>query len=130
MTPESFPDAETLAAFLHGVMAIDVPFKLTAGLHHPFPTKDQESGGNMHGFVNVLTACAMSLGYDMNRREIAQVLKDREPSHWRFHEAGLEWGDCSIGTDDLEAVRDVFVGIGSCSIEEPIADLKQLGWLE
>jgi len=129
LTADAFPTPEQLARFLHSAMSVDIPFKLTAGLHHPFPVRDSETGGNMHGFVNVLTACALSVGYDLSRNEMAQVLKDRESSHWRIRNDGFDWGDTSIGMEEIEAVRDVFVAIGSCSIEEPVSDLQELGWL-
>lgn len=52
LTAEAYPTAEDLAGFLHRAAIARVPFKATAGLHHPLPSPP------MHGFVNVfLAAC-------------------------------------------------------------------------
>lgn len=81
------------------------PFKLTAGLHHAIRTDDE------HGFVNVLAAVEAALdGID----PVPTLLND-DPAELKVR--------------DLAAVRGLFRSIGTCSIDEPLADLRTLGWL-
>ncbi|MDR3690097.1 MAG: hypothetical protein P4L46_12005 [Fimbriimonas sp.] len=123
----AFPDPESLAGFIHASMHLDVPIKLTAGLHHPFPTIDEATGGRMHGFINVLTASLMVRSHDFARKELVEVLRDDDPRHWRFGSDSMAWKSNEVSIGDIEDLRDVFYGIGSCSIEEPLADLAALG---
>jgi len=43
-TAESFPSVCELAAFIQQCAQLEVPMKLTAGLHHPLPHKDPVTG--------------------------------------------------------------------------------------
>ncbi len=63
-TPELFPAAAEFTTFLMAAVRLNVPFKATAGLHHPFrgeypisyePNAERQL---MYGFVNVLIATA------------------------------------------------------------------------
>lgn len=123
----AFPDAESLAGFLHSAYALDVPVKLTAGLHHPLPSVDDVTGGRMHGFLNVLTASALCGSHDLSRKEIAEVLRDDSIRSWAFGENEMSWKGQKVLVAQIEEMRDLFLGIGSCSIDEPIADLSSLG---
>ena len=46
------PTADALGRFLAACRAAGVPFKATAGLHHPLAAEGR------HGFLNVIAACA------------------------------------------------------------------------
>ena len=88
-----------------------MPFKATAGLHHPLAAE----GG--HGFLNVLAACAFAdeaaLGGD--------VELDADRLRWNGREAAAE---------ELERVRrEQLVAVGSCSFFEPVEELQELGIL-
>src|SRR5215204_3669393 len=48
------PSAEALGRFLAACREAGVPFKATAGLHHPL------AAAGRHGFLNVLAACAFA----------------------------------------------------------------------
>ncbi len=52
----AFPSVGEIAAFLLRAKEYGVPFKATAGLHHPIRGVDRSSGLMMHGFLNLLTA--------------------------------------------------------------------------
>jgi len=56
LTPEAYPSTADLAGFLHRAAAARVPFKATAGLHHPLPNPP------MHGFVNLFLAACLTAG--------------------------------------------------------------------
>ena len=105
------PSAAELGRFLETCRAKRVPFKATAGLHHPL------AGSGWHGFLNVLAACAFA--------DAAALEEDVELSA-----AGLRWRGHEAGADELERVRrEQLVAVGSCSFFEPVADLQELGIL-
>lgn len=105
------PTAAALGRFLSACRAAGVPFKATAGLHHPLAV----DGG--HGFLNVIAACAFDDAAALNEAV------DLGPE-------SLRWRDRSAGPDELERVRrEQLVAVGSCSFSEPVDDLKQLGVL-
>jgi hypothetical protein len=105
------PAAETLARFLFVCRAAGVPFKATAGLHHPL------AAAGRHGFLNVIAACAFEDGAALS--EAVELSAD-----------ALRWRDRVAGADELERVRrEQLVAVGSCSFFEPVDDLKQLGVL-
>jgi len=54
----AFPTVESEAAFIARCVALDIPFKATAGLHQPVRHYDTEIGVEHHGFVNLWTATA------------------------------------------------------------------------
>ena len=61
-TAEAFPSCADLAHFLQACATANVPFKATAGLHHPVRSMRPLTAGAespsamMHGFVNVFLA--------------------------------------------------------------------------
>jgi hypothetical protein len=107
----TIPTADALARFLSACRAAGVPFKATAGLHHPL------AADGHHGFLNVIAACAFDDGAALTQT----VELGRE---------GLRWRDRVAGAEALERVRrEQLVAVGSCSFFEPVDDLKQLGVL-
>ena len=105
------PGADALARFLSACRAAGVPFKATAGLHHPLAAEGR------HGFLNVIAVCAFDDGAALSEA----VELDAQ---------GLRWRDRVAGADELERVRrEQLVAVGSCSFFEPVDDLKQLGIL-
>ena len=79
-----------------------VPFKATAGLHHPMRR------GEEHGFLNLLAAATAPLD------RIWEVLAEEDGSALEIEEAS----------------REVFVSFGSCSWREPVEGLQELGMLQ
>src|SRR6185436_15978516 len=71
VTADAFPSAADLARFLRAAVQAGVPFKATAGLHHPLRAEYRltyEPGsacGTMFGFLNLFLATAfVSAGMD------------------------------------------------------------------
>lgn len=128
-TADAFPPPEAVAAFIGACRVLDLPLKATAGLHHPFRHFDPETGLTHHGFINLLMASALAYeGAPVSL--LAQVLADDEPSSFTLDRAGLAWKGTSVGATSIEAMRrDLFVGYGSCSFDEPVDDLTVLGVL-
>ena len=135
LTPESFPESDTVARFLIGCADAQVPFKATAGLHHPVRgvyrlTNDADSSsGTMHGFVNVFLAAALAwLGKE--EELIEATLHEESPSEFRFTEDTVSWHENALTAGQIGSMRrDFGIDFGSCSFTEPIEEVKALGWL-
>lgn len=132
---EAIPVVRDVAAMLKTLADLRLPFKATAGLHHPLRStqpltyEPQCPSAVMHGFVN-LTAAAGLLHFGGTVDEAEQLLADEDITAWHVTEDSLRWRDRTWTTDQLATVRRQFlVSIGSCSFEEPVHDLKSLGWL-
>jgi hypothetical protein len=98
-----------------------VEWKATAGLHHPFRHHDNITGESQHGFLNLLAAAGLAA----RREPVAEVLADEDRDAFALDEHGLRWR----GQDVTDGARELFVSYGSCSFDEPIADLLTMGAL-
>ena len=136
ITPDAFPSARQIARFVRTCVAASVPFKATAGLHHPLRCtkpltyeKDAECGA-MHGFLNVFLATAfLRQGYKLNF--INQLLEDEQAENFQFEDDGFLWRqEHFVSTLQLKNLREKsIISFGSCSFEEPITDLREIGIL-
>ena len=135
VTADAFPDTDALARFVVACAGIRVPFKATAGLHHAlrgrYPlTPGDDTPVAMHGFLNLSVAAALAHAAQASQRETCAVLSASSIEAFRFSADALLWGDRTIGGADLaETRRCFFRAFGSCSITEPVADLKAGGIL-
>lgn len=130
LDPSAFPSSSDLAGFIQQCVQLDLSFKLTAGLHHPLPTKDPQTGAKMHGFLNVLTATALALSEDLSLRELEDLLDEKDPKAFAFKRDTLAWHGNKATLEDIENARTIFVSFGSCSVREPLAELATVGLLE
>ncbi len=132
--PEAFPSVESVARALDMLERHRLPFKATAGLHHPLRSTHRltyapESPiGIMHGFVNLFCAAAL-MHSGGSATEAVQLLEERNPRAWNVSSRSLSWRTRSWTADQLSEARKRFVSFGSCSFEEPIGDLEAMGWL-
>jgi len=119
VTAAAFPDEATLAAALYAVTDLRVPFKCTAGLHHAIRHAAGDTGFEHHGFLNVLLAVVAALrGGDPG--DVAAVLGDHDAEDVAARVASIE-------PDEAAMVRSLFTSFGTCSTDEPVADLAALG---
>lgn len=132
LTPDAFPTAESIIDFISACHAHGVPFKATAGLHHPIRgeyryTYDVDSAsGVMYGFVNVFVAAALIAAGEDEDVALA-VLEETNPSAFEFHDDYLQWRDKRINAEQLATVRERnAISFGSCSFSEPINELIPL----
>ena len=95
------PSSEQIGLVVACCRDAGVPFKATAGLHHPMRR------GEEHGFLNLLAAATAPLD------RIEEVLAEEDGSALELEEAS----------------REVFVSFGSCSWREPVEGLQELGML-
>lgn len=115
LAAELFPTPVELAAVISACVQRQLPFKLTAGLHHAIRHGDPETGFTHHGFLNVLAAvCLANDGAEV--ADIAAILASTQPL------ALIE----TIRPFKIDP-RPYWVGFGTCSIVEPVADMQQLG---
>ena len=122
----AFPEPREVAAFLAVTAEEGVPFKATAGLHHPVRHFNEPSGFTMHGFLNLLVASGLArMGRD--RETLETVLADEDASHFSFDGESLRWNGERLDAVQLRANREGgFVAYGSCSFTEPVEDLHHL----
>ena len=111
--PSAFPSVAEVAGFIYEAVAAGVPFKATAGLHHPVRHFNEASGVMMHGFLNILIAAANADTLD--RAAVERIIAEEDP-------AALIPSDEAL----MRRGRARFVAYGSCSLEEPLADLRAL----
>lgn len=135
LTSESFPDASLIARFLRASAEAGVAFKATAGLHHPlrserpFTYEANSDRGTMHGFLNVFLAAVFARS-SAELQVVENVLLEEGVSSLRFSDQGVEWRDAVLSSAEIADTRENFaIAFGSCSFEEPIADLRALGLL-
>jgi hypothetical protein len=125
LTAEAFPSVDEVVEFLAAATAASVPFKATAGLHHPVRHVDASSRFTMHGFLNILAAAA--LAPRAGRPMLQRIVAEEDPSAFRFEPQALRWRDERMDVAELEACRrSAFVAYGSCSFSEPVEDLAAL----
>lgn len=129
VTVDAFPNAKAIADFIRACAERGVAFKATAGLHHPVRclkplTYDADAPrGTMHGFVNVFLAAALP-------GHAEEILMEDDPHAFSFEDDAASWRGNRVATETLRELRQTFaISFGSCSFEEPVADLKELGWL-
>ncbi|HYR28329.1 MAG TPA: hypothetical protein VEU30_07670, partial [Thermoanaerobaculia bacterium] len=90
LTADAFPTPESVAAFIRACREAEVPFKATAGLHHPLRCvkpltyEPNAAVGTMHGFLNVFLAAAM-----VDAAEA--VLAETDASAFTFDDDGVTW---------------------------------------
>ncbi len=131
-TADKFPASESVIEFMRLSAAANVPFKATAGLHHPlrsvhrFTYQPSSPSGIMHGFLNVFLAAGF-LRRGMDAGLAVDVLREESPSAFRFDADGVSWREHRLNARDLFlARRDFSISFGSCSFTEPIDDLRSL----
>lgn len=127
LEPNAVPSADELAGFLKSCQDLDVSFKLTAGLHQPLRHFDHSVGANVHGFLQIFAALAINEQNDLSRAEMAEIL---ESESQLFSETGFQWNGLECAFESAKSVRELFCGFGSCSIDEPLEGLTQLGFLQ
>lgn len=121
---DAYPMSMDLAGFIRECVQLELPFKLTAGLHHPFRSHREEVATKMHGFLNVLVAATLALAQDLATSEISAILDSESVDDFRFTDTEVAFRDYAANLEQIDEARDLFIGIGSCSVEEPISDLR------
>ena len=136
VSAEAFPPTDTIMRFIRTCLAANVPFKATAGLHHPIRcrralTYEQDAPeGTMYGFLNVFLAAAFARD-GFKPGVLKEILEDEWEESFVFDDSGVLWRqEHFITTSQIRYLREKgAISFGSCSFEEPIADLQDIGLL-
>lgn len=116
LAAELFPTPIELAAVICACRDRQMPFKLTAGLHHAIRNADPETGFVHHGFLGVLAGTLIAAHDDAEVADVAELLATTDPvplvETVRRH---------------IDEPRPLWIGFGTCSITEPLTDLTRLG---
>lgn len=129
LTPADFPSTHEVAEFILECVARDLPFKTTAGLHHPIRHHDEDAGVMRHGFVNLLTAAAAARS-GAGLLTVEAIIADTDPTAFDLSFGMVTWRDERLGTTDIETTRhETFIAYGSCDFHEPVHELADLGML-
>lgn len=118
-TAAHHPTEVELAELVHAAVERSLAFKLTAGLHHALRRTDPETGFEEHGFLNALAATAAAAGGG-SVDDVAALLAERD---------GAPLLEMLAGTDP-RLVRRLLTSFGSCSISDPVAEMRAWGLLE
>ncbi|MEP6945270.1 MAG: hypothetical protein ABJA02_05080, partial [Acidobacteriota bacterium] len=96
IVPEAFPSSERIVRFVQVCMAANVPFKATAGLHHPIRCfrpltyKENSASGTMHGFLNLFLMTGFAReGY--RRSFLEGVMEEEFDEVFEFNETDVKW---------------------------------------
>lgn len=132
VTPEAFPPAQQIVDFIVACQRESVPFKATAGLHHPVRGEQQltyepeSPKGHMYGFLNVFLAAGLIHKGEPEEVALA-VLEESDPGKFTFDDSAITWRDKHLTTAQLAATRAEFaIAFGSCSFREPVDELAEL----
>jgi len=115
----AFPGEDVLARCLLALAEHRLAFKCTAGLHHAVRQSASDTGLEHHGFLNLLLAVAAAMD-GAGHGDIAAVLADRDSGQVAARAATLD-------LDQALLTRSMFASFGTCSTDEPVADLVALG---
>ena len=133
--PGAIPPVEHVARFLLACYARDLPMKATAGLHHALPgehplTYEPDAPrARMHGFFALLLAAALCYN-GLTRTDAPRRLALDTLEGVTIDDDGIAWESYRVSVDEITRVRRrLFVSFGSCSFDEPVADLVALGLL-
>ena len=119
-----WPHEAEVADFLVRTSTLEVPFRLTGGLHHAVRgtyAVDDVPEEN-HGLLNVLLATSAALS-GAGREEVAWLLALRDGT--ALAELVAAWPDATAAR-----VREAFTAYGCCTVTDPLGELADLGLLD
>lgn len=123
------PTVDDLARFIEACRMADVPFKATAGLHHPLRAHQPSVDARQFGFLNVFVGAAMLHAGRVDGDGLRAILGEEEPSAFGCTDDTVSWKNTGLGIDQLIEARSRFAhSYGSCSFDEPTDELREMGW--
>lgn len=133
LTNDAFPDSKELSQRILSLAEAQIPLKATAGLHHALrdqyrlTSQADSDSATMHGFLNVLLLTALAYQGRISCDEAVAILEERSRHSFQFTDTTINWQQHSLTLSEIERSRQQFFhSFGSCSIQEPIADLEHL----
>jgi len=132
----AIPAPRAFAEFLVACARQNVRLKATAGLHHAIRGEQrltyepQSASACMHGFVNFFLA-ATAARDGAGEAEVVAILDDEEGRNFYTTGDEIQWRGRRFSSGQIQRMRDTFVmGFGSCSFEEPMEEMRSMGWIE
>jgi hypothetical protein len=131
VTPDAFPTSAQLARFLVACAEAGVPFKATAGLHHPLRAAyrltyaPDSATAPMFGFLNVFLAAAL-VRAGGSAADAQSLLEERDPGALELDDDAVIWRGHRLTAARLADARGAVVSFGSCSFTEPMEELRLL----
>ena len=135
VTADAFPPAAYIARFIVACHDAGVAFKATAGLHHvvraeyPLTYEPGCARGTMYGFANMLLAAAAAAG-GAGAAALAAILTAHGDGGPAIGPEAADIAGHRFGVAAVAVARERLMhSFGSCSFEEPVAELTQRGCL-
>jgi hypothetical protein len=119
----AIPSSDSLAKLMHVLGSFAVPFKATAGLHHAYRHHDAAVAADVHGFVNVFAAGLFARYARLSPAELEALIVETHPL--AFEDDAIHWRAHRVSVAQIEEGRSQFTAFGSCSFDEPAADVKK-----
>jgi hypothetical protein len=67
----------------------------------------------------------------LNEAEIEEILNDSQSRNFYVDVDGLRWRGLSFSSTAIREMREEFaISFGSCSFEEPMGEMRAMGWIE
>ena len=130
VTSDAFPPTADVVRFIRACLTRDIPFKATAGLHHPlrgtYPlTYDANAtSAPMYGFLNVFLAAALMRATDFSDDDARALLDESDESAFAIQDQTIAWRDHVADLEAIQMTRTrVATSFGSCSFREPVEEL-------
>ncbi len=121
VTADAFPGENTLAGCLAAIAGRRIQFKCTAGLHHAVRAPTRLAGSN---------STASSTCCSRPARQPPERAPARSPRYSASATgAAIAAAVRALSADESAEIRWLFTSFGTCSINEPVADLVSLGLL-
>ena len=136
ITPDAFPGSAAIIRFVRTCLAANVPFKATAGLHHPIRCfrpltyEEDAASATMHGFLNLFLMTGFATE-GFRKALLEELMEEEFEEVFEFDDKSITWRTAfSLNIWQIERLRARGIqSFGSCSFDEPVADLQKLGIL-
>ena len=136
ITAEAVPTVKDVAVFLMSSVRNGLRLKATAGLHHAlrgvYRLTNEESGpcATMHGYLNLFVAAALAREGN-GESEVVAALAEENRAAFLASDDVLSWRGHEWTTTQITELRQEFaISFGSCSFEEPLEEMRTMGWLD
>ena len=133
LTVEAFPDVDRLCRFIFACAKTKVPFKATAGLHHPlfgnYSVSDEPDRftTTMQGFLNLSILSTLIYWQKVTLEEASKLLQELSINSFQFQADQIIWQNYQVKRSQIQQARQYFFrSFGSCSFQEPLDELREL----
>lgn len=136
VTADTLPSTLIVARFLARANRAGVQMKATAGLHHAvrgerrLTYSPDSPAGVMHGFANLTFAAVLLAAGKIDEDLADALLDDDRPEVFKFGGRAGSWLNAVVTYGEFAHARQSLLrSVGSCSFDEPVTELRALGWI-